>query len=261
MSESSDILKQHLSEVPEPLRTVIKESLAKDILEAGLGDLPVRHGLNEDQREAVMRECLMVLCNVTPGDELKDSLIAEAGVSYEAAVRLQRAFESEVLLPILNEAQRRGYTDLSEADVPNPPPASNSVTAQLLYDNPSANIRDVMQLGIQVFPGMLRAGGTAIPIRLVAGVKAWEEPTDWSGMAWNSALALAGLIIVLTFSWWSLLGAAMILLGASNVKSTRVKKYNVTIDFTDRQSMLVMSRDRQTACDLRDALEAALRAA
>lgn len=261
MAESDDILGQHLNQVPEPLRGVIKEYLSRNILDTGLGDLKARHGLSDDQREAVLRECLMVLCHVTPSEELKDSLIAEADLSYETAVRIQRSFESEVLLPISTEAERRGYAaekaGLEEAVPVQPKPA----TSEPLYDNPRANVRDVMQLGIQVFPGLMRVGGKAIPIRMVAGVKAWEEPTDWSGIAWNLGLAVVGAIVVLSFTWWSLLGVAMAFLGGSNLRNARVKKYNVTIDFSDREPMLVMFRDRQAACDLRDALELALRAA
>lgn len=134
MSQTSEILREHLTKVPQPLQAVIREHLAKDILQTGLGDLKARFGLSDEQVESVMTECIMVLCQVTPAEELKDSLIAECDVSYETAVRIQRLFETEVLLPISNEAAARGYGAAKEDAAEDTAP-QRSDESEILYQD------------------------------------------------------------------------------------------------------------------------------
>ena len=116
MTASADILRAHLNEVPQPLKAAITEEFSSGAVMKALVEIRAKHELTDDQATAMENECLIVLCNVTPFEELKDSLIAESGVTYETAVRIQRAFEADVILPIMKKAEARGYRPEDQPD-------------------------------------------------------------------------------------------------------------------------------------------------
>jgi hypothetical protein len=171
MSESAQLLGDSLKQIPEPLQGIIRNRITSDSFKATLKEFQTRFSLTEEQYNSVSAEILMVLCQVTDLEDMKDSLIAEADLSYEVALRVQRAFQSDILDPIMTEAEAQGYSPASEAPAPAQATAPNR--NQILYDEGR----------FRVTYSTFSIGGTTYPINKIVSI---SRPFQGPGLIFRS---------------------------------------------------------------------------
>jgi hypothetical protein len=108
--QQGDFIEDSLALAPEPYKTIIRRRLGEGLFAAPLNEMQERYGLTEDQIDTVTLMTLRAACDPDLIDSLKDGLIAEADVSYEIAVKLQRDIIRDVVLPIKNEGDAAAKT-------------------------------------------------------------------------------------------------------------------------------------------------------
>lgn len=111
---------------------------------------------------------------------------------------------------------------------------------------------------ITVMPKLLKYRAQTFPTRNITNVAAIEKPFEFQNMLINSVVALIGIPIIFSFSWWSILGLAMVGLGVFNVKDIFTKKYIVLIDIQSEDGLRFVLDSKDTAITLRDALHQAM---
>ena len=104
------LINQHLSQLPLPMKEAVEHSMRNSLLN-DIRSISKRLDLDTSKVDTFFFEGLTVLVGLVDLDELKDNLIVELGISYEEAVRLQHAFDDEILHPILQDARHRGLTE------------------------------------------------------------------------------------------------------------------------------------------------------
>lgn len=103
--ESKETLRKCFEGLQEPHKSILQRRISNDEIANSLLEIANRFNLSDEQRNPFELEAMLVLLGVTPQEDLKDNLIADAGLSYETAVRVQRAFEREILQSYLDEAE------------------------------------------------------------------------------------------------------------------------------------------------------------
>lgn len=233
---------KYLTQVAQPLQNVIREYI-KDSLEPFLDNLKTKYNLTEDNVNDLTTEVLLILCHVQPMDNLKDDLIAEVGLSYETAVRIQRDLEKEVDAKIVPEVKRRSLSFEGQREEGSPPVPTAPVkeSSGVLYED----------YGCRVTRSALDIGGTSYPIRTVASLTApMQESFElFGGFLLNGGLAVVGLMGILSFSpVWMVLGALAALLGGFNVRSQFRRPWFMFVNFTNGEKEMIT---RQSGGDIR----------
>lgn len=267
---AGQILATHLKKVPQPLQDVIR-SYIKEQFNPFLEGMRAKHGLSEENVSDLTTECLLVLCNVNPIEDLKDELIAEAGLSYETAVRIQRALETDIQTKIMPEAERRGFnweTQNPASPPPAPPPLpAPSLTEKPRFDwgaqksagPPPARIPSLIEprsgddrgvlyedSGCRVTPTLVQIGGVSYPTRSIASViRPLQLPMDFfGGLLLNGGITILGIFGILSFSpIWMLLGAGASLLCGFNVRNEFRRPWWITLNFNNGEEVRVQRQD------------------
>ena len=255
MSQSAgELLAEHLNDTPEPLQSVIREQIENDWIEVQLDGLYREFGLSEDQQRGFWIQAYMILCGVTSLEDLKDELIAEAGLDYETSVRLQRRFERDVLDPITEEAESRGMVMEVPSDVS--PQALPSQTGPLYHDG-----------RIAVTPQMIKRGGGTYPVSQISSVTIpFKMPFEFfGGFLLNGGCAVVGLIVILSglgalFSSTGsgvgmlIVGAIMALIGGFNVRNCFNRKWIVAVDLINQEDLRLQVDTEEQANELYNAV-------
>ena len=255
MSQSAgEILAEHLSETPEPLQSVIRERIEDDWIEGKLCDLYQEFGLSEEQQRGFWIQAYMILCGVTSLDDLKDELIAEAGLDYETSVRLQRRFERDVLDPITEEAESRGMVMETPSAVG--PPELPAQSGPLYHDG-----------RIAVTATMIKRGGGTYPVSQISSVTIpFKMPFEFfGGFLLNGGCAVVGLFVVLgglgavlssTGSGIGMIvvGAIMLLIGGFNVRNCFNRKWIVAVDLINQENLHLEVDTEEKANELYNAI-------
>lgn len=245
---------EHLNEVPEPLQSVIRERFQSDWIEEKLAELYKEFELTEEQQNGFFIQTLMILCGVTSLEDLKDELIAEAGLTYETSVRLQRRFERDVLDPITEEAESRGMVMEEQSEVR--PPELPAQSGPLYHDG-----------RIAVTPTMIKRGGGSYPVSQISSVTIpFKMPFDlFGGFLLNGGCAVAGLFVVLgglgaVFSSTGsgvgmiVVGAIMLLIGGFNVRNCFNRKWIVAVDLINQENLHLEVDTEEKANELYNAI-------
>lgn len=98
-----DFVKESLALAAEPYKTIIKRRLDGGEFGAFVAPLQERFSLTEDQLDTVTLIAFRAACDPDSLETAKDQLIAEADLSYEHAVKIQRSIAQDVVLPIKAE--------------------------------------------------------------------------------------------------------------------------------------------------------------
>ncbi len=253
MAAAEESLAKYLTQVPQPLQDVIREYV-KDRLNAFLDELKARHNLTDENVSDLTTEVLLVLCHVQPMDDLKDEIIAEVGLSYETAVRIQRDLEKEVDKEIVPEAKRRGFNFEEKQQEQGPPPVPAlpvEGSSGILYQDS----------GCRVTRSVLQIGPTSYPIRTVANLSApLQIPFElFGGFLLNAGLAFLGLLGILSFSpLWMVLGALAGLLGGFNVRSQFRRPWFIFVDFSNGEKERITRKTEAEIRQLYSSLHTAL---
>lgn len=112
--QEGDFIEESLVLAPEPYKTIIRKRLDDGVFARHLEEMQERYALTEDQIDIVTLIVFRAACDPDCVDSLKDTLIAEADVSYEVAVKIQRDITQDVILPIKEEGDT--IIDLEEGD-------------------------------------------------------------------------------------------------------------------------------------------------
>lgn len=243
---------KYLAQVPQPLQDVIRDYI-KNRAGEFLSELKAKYNLTDENENDLTSEVLLVLCHVQPMDDLKDEIIAEVGLSYETAVRIQRELEKEVQKHIVPEAERRGFNFAEWQQEQSPPP----VPAAPVEESSGVLYQDY---GCRVTRAALDIGPTSYPIRTVANLSAplQESFELFGGFLLNGGLAFLGLMGVLSFSpLWMLLGAIAALIGGFNVRNQFRRPWFMFVNFSNGEKEMIT---RQNEADIRK-LYAALQTA
>ena len=96
--EENSVVDQGLAIVPEPYKTVIRKRLDDGFFESARLQAQERYSLTDEQAQVVKLMAFCVTCSPDDLPSLKDDLIADADVSYEVAVKLQRDITNMVRL-------------------------------------------------------------------------------------------------------------------------------------------------------------------
>lgn len=185
MSEVTGTLNERLNLIDEPLQKIIRRHLEGDTVENAVVGFYSKFGLTKEQLGLLSTECKILLCQVSTLDEFKDNLIAEVGLSYEVAVRIQRAFEREVLDPITKEAEAQGYSPTSP-----PPVIPQDATPnrnRILYEDER----------FRVTYSTLVMGGATFPISKISRI---VRPFQGMGLFGIPGLLPSGWILVVTLA-------------------------------------------------------------
>lgn len=113
-------------------------------------------------------------------------------------------------------------------------------------------------LGITLTPKLFKYRARAFQTRSITKVSAFEDSFEFKGLVINGIVALVGIPIVLSFSWWSLLGLGMVAIGVFNVKDILTKKYIVLVEIQGADDLRFEFKDKDSAIVLRDALHEAM---
>lgn len=230
MSNNAEILAEHLGKVPEPLQSVIRSHIVDDRIGKKLEEFQARFSLTAEQQMAVHAECIMVLCSVTSLDDLKDDLIAEAGLSYETAVRVHRAFEREILDPITEEAETCGYSQtVAPPPLPQrPPPLSNEPLYQDRF--------------CRVTYSTLDNHSTSYPISKITSVtQPLQVPFEFiGGFLLNGGLLVLGLVGLLSLSpGWMFVGLIAAAIGGFNVYGEFNRPWWITVTLVNSEEFRI----------------------
>ena len=155
--QQDDFIEDSLALAPEPYRTIIRKRLDEGVFAEQLNEMQRHYDLSEDQIDTVTLMTFRAACDPDILDSLKDALIAEAGVSYEVAVKIQRDITRDVLLPVKQEGDaiagtQRGQTLHTEA--------KPSGGAAVIFSDPK----------VRLTARTLTMGGATYPVSTLAGV-------------------------------------------------------------------------------------------
>jgi hypothetical protein len=249
-----DIVDECLSLAPEPFKSIIQRRKDEGWFGTILNGFQERYTLTEDQLDTVTIVAFRAACDPDSLDSMKDILIAEADVSYEQAVKIQRDIARDIILPIKDEGDR--LVNTRPGDTRSFSTASAGPTGSrgddALFQNDD--------LGIALTFKLLKYREQTFPTRSIANVAAFEQPFEFKAFVINGIIALIGVPIVLSFSLWSLLGLGMVALGAFNMKDMVTKKYIVTVEIRGAADLRFEFTDKSSAIALRDAFQLAMAA-
>src|SRR5882724_4343943 len=106
MSDSSaEKIWNYIKTLPEPLQSVLQKKLSSDEISTPVREIAKRFNLSEEESNLFETEATLAVVGLTQMETFKDDMIADVGLSYETAVRVQRAFEKEVMQPIREEIE------------------------------------------------------------------------------------------------------------------------------------------------------------
>jgi len=111
---------------------------------------------------------------------------------------------------------------------------------------------------LSITPKLLSYRARTFPIHSIAKVAAIEYPFEFISMLVNATIFFIGLLIIFTFSWWSILGLIMVGIGGFNVKDIFTKKYIVMVEFASGEDLSLTMKSKDIAITCRDALHQAL---
>lgn len=106
--EEPDFIEESLKLAPEPYKTIIRRRLDEGVFGATLKRIQEQFTLNEEQLDTVTLIAFRAACDPDILDSMKDTLIAEADLSYEQAVKIQRDIARDIILPIKEEGDALG---------------------------------------------------------------------------------------------------------------------------------------------------------
>lgn len=104
--EKPDIMEECLKLAPEPYKSIIQRRQQEGWFGTVLNDFQKRYTLTEDQLDTVTIAAFRVACDPDALESMKDFLIAEADLSYELAVKIQRDVTRDIIIPIKDEGDR-----------------------------------------------------------------------------------------------------------------------------------------------------------
>jgi len=101
--EEPDFVDESLKLAAEPYRTIIRRYQDEGVFAAMLKRTQEQYTLTDDQLDSVTLITFRAACDPDIFDSVKDTLIAEADLSYEQAVKIQRDIARDIILPIKKE--------------------------------------------------------------------------------------------------------------------------------------------------------------
>jgi hypothetical protein len=151
-ADEPDFIEESLTLAPEPYRTLIKKRLDEGFFASMLKRVQERFSLNEDQIDTVTLITFRTACDPDSMiDSLKDTLIAEADLSYEQAVKIERDIIRDIILPIKEEGEA-----LEAVAQPSAPSAGGAVDQSpshpLFSDRKAIVTERTVQIGGATYP-------------------------------------------------------------------------------------------------------------
>lgn len=107
--DSAAEFNNYLSQVPEPLQSVIRDHIKDDTVSNFFRSIKEEFKLSDIQYQQVTTEFLFVLCGVLPAENIKAALVNECELDPETSQKVFRRFEANLLNPILKKAVEAGW--------------------------------------------------------------------------------------------------------------------------------------------------------
>jgi Family of unknown function (DUF6232) len=206
--------------------------------------------INQDSTLPLYTELALVVCGVSAMENLKDELITEVELPYEAALRIQRALEEDIRTKVVEVAEQQGVQFTSGPE-PTPRPVQTHTQPSVLYEDKFC----------RVTKSTFEIGAKSYPVRVIASLAGpIQQPMDiGGGLLLNGGLAIVGLLGILSFSpIWMVLGLLAALLGGFNVRGEFRRPWWLRVKFTDGSEEKIVKQDRSSIYNLHAALQAAL---
>lgn len=242
MSDSAKNIWDHVKTLPEPLQTVLRRRLTDDSLSTPVRAIAERFKLSEEDSNAFETEATLAVVGLTDISNFKDDLIAEVGLNYETAVRVHRAFENEVLLPLSQEVESL------QAAAATSPPALPAAKKEVLYEDEY----------LRITPTQMVKGPTTYSASKIASIMTPSRLSvfdDFGGFLINAVLFLAGIAGILSFRMgWMIAGLIAGAIGFFNVKNIINSKWWVTVTLANGETLRI---ERKKKGDI-DAIYSAL---
>jgi len=228
MSELAQKLADDVNQLSEPMRSLIKRRIADDTLSTGIREIASRFNLTEEQSKDYEWETLFIIAQANDIQNFKDDLIAEVGLNYETAVRVARAFTTEILVPLQAELESLRAATQTTNQEPPPPPQKT-----VLYEDEY----------VRITPTQLVKGSTTYSASKIASVMTPSKLSvfdDFGGFAINGALLIAGVVGILSFSpGWMITGLIGGAIGFFNVKGIINSKWWVTVELANGEKVRI----------------------
>lgn len=249
MSDRVDqLLQEHLDSAPKEVR----EAILDFDLGRTVDEIARAHSLSERQAEIYDAEVVFAVVGARHPNNMQQNLTEPDGgetFSPRKAKELHAAFYTQVLEPIMQDAERRGYSFSDEDSKRRSRPKQSNGTL-------------FQKKNIRVTYKTFEQGAHSYPVRNISKVVDYDIwNLDFGGVIANGGISLLGLFgLFIDFVLCKIVGVIGLLIGGFNLYNmfSTPKHYIVSIEFISGEDVDVKYESEEPAKKLRRALDEAM---